>query len=219
MKQLLLFLCCFASHLSAQQLELSAGANLNQFFRLPGGEVPGSAFKNGYGYTVGISQELAGKIPMRFTLQLDHYEGNIHLREGGLGGAVITRADISRSSVMLGVFPLNFTLLKRLHINLGLAMQALIYDGSKGYRSYWGFGASGEDIRFEDRPAAFAQPVSFGLISRLGYSIPLGNKWSLVPQYMFGMGISDEFKQLHANVKSMRHYLCIGVSRQLNTEK
>ena len=57
--------------------------------------------------------------------------------------------------------------------------------------------------------------VFFGISGRVGYLFNINEKWGLLPYYRFYMGVTDEFKNTEAEIKSMRHSFEIGIVRNL----
>jgi hypothetical protein len=54
--------------------------------------------------------------------------------------------------------------------------------------------------------------ISAGLTSRIAYEVALSEEWFFTPQFLFYVGLTEEFKDLS---RTMRPYLEIGLARKL----
>ena len=54
----------------------------------------------------------------------------------------------------------------------------------------------------------------FGIAAMISYDIRIKEKWYISPQYKFYLGLTKEFENTEANIKSMRHNISIGIIRK-----
>lgn len=201
-----------------QNLEFSGGINYNRFFSTEkdGGHLRTKHYDD-YGYSIGIGIEdiKLDSLLFRFTLKLDNYKGKFHLINGGLGGESTTDAFVDKYTISLGIYPLNFKIFKNLKISFGGELNYLIKESETGYKSSWQMGQPDTYILLKDGTIEKNNKFNFGLICRIGYNIQLKNNWFIVPQYVFYRGLTEEFKDIEVQTKSLRHYFEIGIIRHL----
>ncbi|MGM0650128.1 MAG: hypothetical protein ACQES1_06425 [Bacteroidota bacterium] len=171
----------------------------------------------GYSFGVGIENIKVDSLTMRFTLSYDIYTGEIEVNDGGLGSGHTTTGTINKSVISIGVYPLNFKILKKIDLNFGCEISGLVYENNTGTISGWSMGQPYNvwSYDLEDRYDRFSSLVHFGLKSRVAYDIEIAENLLIFPQYAFYYGISSEFKEFPEATKSIRHYFCIGLQRTL----
>ncbi|MBK7231171.1 MAG: hypothetical protein IPH93_02560 [Saprospiraceae bacterium] len=78
-------------------------------------------YKNGSGYSLNINLDsiLISKDLFRFSFHFSKYDGSIMTRDGGLAGAVSTKANITKYILGLTIFPIHIKVWKELKINIG----------------------------------------------------------------------------------------------------
>ena len=203
-------------------IELYGGYYKNYFYdnldigrRYQSDYTPGN---NGYSLGIGIDRIKIERLRLRFTLQYDKYDGAIKVSDGGLGGGYTTKANIDKSLLTFGIFPVNFKILKALDINAGFELSSLIQESFEGTMSGYllGQGAWSEDIK--DKYDTFNNNFYVGLKGRLAYGINIGKDLFLTPQYQFYFGLSNEFIQFPKDTKSMRHYFGVGIEKIINSK-
>lgn len=215
---------CIAFHIVSfsQEIQFFGGANYNVFYDF-GEENPhnSTSYQSEYGYSTGVSFEnfiFEGK-HHRFSLQFDHYKGDVEAYAGGLGSTGTTRLRIQKSIVSLGIFPFNFKLVKRIDLNLGVALSFLLSESFSGTYSTWSMASPPTQFNLNERYNQYSRKFTAGLEGRIAYDIPLSSSIFLTPQYIYFLGLTNEFIEPPDNTKSQRHYLCIGIKKKICKEK
>lgn len=176
-----------------------------------------SSYKSKYGYAahVGIENVKVDRITFRFTLGFEKYGGELEASEFGMSYSSKTKANVDKSVISLGIFPLNFKLFKKIDLNFGFEMAALINENYSGTISgwtmpnqYWSSDLEGEYSRFNSK-------FYFGLRGRVAYDIKISEQFIISPQYSFYCGFMNEFDEYPQKTKSFRNYLGIGIQRKL----
>ncbi|NCA86904.1 MAG: hypothetical protein EOM83_15285 [Clostridia bacterium] len=202
--------------LFSQNIEVFGGLNQNTFFDFQKNEGHFHSSYNGdEGYAIGIGVDniKVDKMTLRFTLTYDKYGGKIEASDGGLGGGYTTRAEIDKSILSLGFFPLNFRFFDRIDLNFGFEVSALVVDDFKGRSSGWMMGTPGWSYDLNEKYNRFSAKKYFGLRGRIAYDFYLTDKIAVSPQYSYYFGLSHEFDEFPEETKSKRHYLFIGIKR------
>ena len=208
----------FQSH--AQKLEFSGGVNRNNYFD---GNKDQHHFESeyhpGYGYSfgIGISEIKKGSSPPRFALRLDRSTGKIYTHKGSLASGYTTEAEVAKTTLGLGFYPFNFKVLKRIQFSIGMDLSFRISDKTSGYKKWWEGSqiVRGGYMTIDNDSMSINNNVFFGISGRVGYLFNINEKWGLLPYYRFYMGVTDEFKNTEAEIKSMRHSFEIGIVRNL----
>ncbi|MFO7789396.1 MAG: hypothetical protein R6V32_02400 [Bacteroidales bacterium] len=164
----------------------------------------------GYSFGIGIENIKVDELRMRFTLSYNKYSGDIDASDGMIGSGYVTDANINKSVISIGVYPLNFKILKTIDLNFGFEISGLVYENNIGDIYAWSM--EQPYIYTYDR---FSSLAHFGFQSRIAYDINIAENLLISPQYAFYYGISSEFKEFPKATKSMRHYFCIGLQRTL----
>ena len=207
------------SSIYAQTLEYSGGVNQNNFFDLQrGGGHKISDYNKGVGYSFGISISNINldTLPIRIAILFDHYNGSFYASDGGLGGASETEATVSKTSMGLGVYPLNFTVKSRFHFSMGGEFSFRLTDHFVGHKSSWLMGYPSTYKAIDNNTVSLNRDFVFGIGSRVNYDFRIIENWYISPQYKFYFGLSDEFINTEAKIKSMRHSFLIGVVWKMN---
>ncbi len=212
------FICFSTAIMFGQHLELFGAMNWNNFHDYNNERYQISEYKPGNGYSFAISiDDIAFKeAALRFTFRLDNYSGEIYTRSGGLAGFNITKASVEKYSLGFEVFPLNFKILKALRINIGGSFNFLISEKLSGYKQSWFPSSPSDPVLLDGNTVELSNNFTFGIISRIAYNIKIAEKWYISPQYQFFFGLSNEFIKIQAKTKSMRHYLGLGIIKDLN---
>jgi len=208
---LLLSLCSFS-----QNIELIGGINRNNFYDFERNEGHyQSSYKSEYGYTfrIGLEDIKFDKLNLRFTLSYDKYGGKIDVSDGGNGGGYTTIANINKSIISLGVYPLNFRIKNKLDLNFGFEISRLIIDQFEGQYNFWlmNWGSSYEKLN--EKYDRFNTRNYFGIIGRIAYDFNINENLILSPQYSYYLGLGSEFEEFPRGTKSMRQYLSVGIQR------
>ncbi len=202
----------------SQNIELFGGLNRNSFFdyRQVGHFVSSYNSELGYSFGVGVDNIKLNQWALRFTLNYDKYGGKVTASDGGLGSTFRTIAEIDKSIVSLGVFPVNFKLFDRIDLNFGFEISGLINEKVKGSYSTWSKGQPYRELDLNDKYERFSSMLYFGLRGRIAYDFNLSDNLAISPQYSYYFGLSNEFVGFPEKTKSMRHYLGIGLQRKIN---
>lgn len=226
MKRLVLILLVFHSltglkNLEGQSIGVFGGGSRNNFYsfsKYQGDNYVGK-YSPGFGYSFGISFENINcdtiLFPIRFTLNLNNYKGQIYVYNGGLGGGSATTGEVNKYTLGLGIYPVNFRLiLKKIQINIGGEFSFLIREKTIGEKSFWRMGAPNKTTTFENSGIQINRTYYFGLITRFSYDIRLKNNWFIVPQYFLYYGITNEFKNIEGKIKSKKQCLEFGLKKR-----
>ncbi|NEN24376.1 hypothetical protein G3O08_12760 [Cryomorpha ignava] len=213
-----IFLILFNLTLFSQNVELIGGMNKNKFFDYEKDEGHfNSAYDSQYGYSFQIAIEniRIDTVKWRFTLGYEQYGGSINVRDGGLGGGVTSKAEIDKSIISVGVFPLNFRIIDRIDINVGFEAGALISENIVGTSSGWSIGTNGFSYDLNDKNKRYNAKAYFGLRGRIAYDLNKSDKVAISPQYSNYFGLTKEFDEFPEFTKSMRHFFGLGVQRKI----
>jgi hypothetical protein len=204
--------------LFSQNLEIISGINKNTFFDFQQNEGHfSSSYTSDFGYAIwlGIEDIKAGWLKLRFTLGYDKYGGSLKASDGGLGGGYTTVAEIDKSVISLGVFPINFKIIDKINLNFGVEISGLINESFKGTSSGWILGEPDWSYDLNDKYDKYSAKTYFGLRSRIAYDFNISDNLAISPQYSYYFGLSKEFDEFPEATKSMRHYFCIGIKRKI----
>ena len=220
MKKLILgiLLSFCISSLIGQSLEFFGGTSINTFYDFQKNDGHfNSNYEPGWGYTLGIAFDYKGLpelYPLRFVLRFDHYSGKLYTRNGGLGGSSSTNANIEKSCIDFGIYPVIIKINKNLKINIGGEFSFLISEKKSGNR-FWHVGPDYGENNLEDEPENLSSDFNFGIVVLITYRTKISEGWYIVPQYQFYWGLTNEFTHIQADTKSIRNYLLIGISKDL----
>jgi len=206
--------------LFGQNIELFGGLNTNQFhdYRQNEGHFqssynPGS----GYSFALAIDSIKADWMTLRFTLKFDKYSGSLTASDGGLGGGYTTTAKIDKSLISLGVFPLNFRIIKRIDLNIGFEISKLISESYKGTSNDWLMGRPNWSYDLQEKYNKYSSSINLGLSTRLAYNLQINESIIISPQYIFYFGLSNEFIEFPEATKSIRHFIGIGIKKRIKS--
>jgi hypothetical protein len=205
--------------IQAQRHEFTIGLNRTHFYdfrktaRTFGAE---DQFWGSIGWS--IDNLSTSKLPYRLTLKLERYQGDVYIFNGGLGGGVTLDASVAKHLIALGLYPLNFSIKQVLDFNVGAEFNALILEKAKGYYGYYQGGSPpiSYSTSLEDGKKRLSKNFGVGLNARIAYNIRIKKGWTLVPQYQIYAGVSDEFKDISSDTRTIRHYLAIGLARKFS---
>jgi len=203
--------------LFGQKIELFGGASKNIFHDYHKSDAHyNSSYNSGLGYCagIGIDSIKIDWLTLRFTLQFDQYKGKLDVSDGGLGGGYTTVANVDKSILSLGVFPINFRFFHRLDLNFGFELSGLIYESFNGTSSGWIMNQPNWSYNLQDKYDHYSSKVYFGLQGRIAYDFNLSKSIWISLQYMYYFGLSNEFVEFPNETKSMRHYLSIGLKKK-----
>lgn len=207
------------NNLHAQNIQGYAGINHNRFYDMVGDRGHyRSSYEPASGYSIGARYDYIhfNSLKLGFTLQMDEYSGDLIVADGGLGGGHTTDMSITKSIVSLGIFPLNIKILKVIDVNFGLVASALTNESFSGKYYGWISGGSPWSNDLDERNGNYSKYFYAGLQGRIAYNIRLSYFFSIVPQYLYYLGLTNELKYYTSDTKSRRHHLMIGISKKIN---
>jgi hypothetical protein len=201
-----------------QKVELFGGQNKNTFFNFA--QASGhfnSSYDSGSGFFVGIGVDSVKVdwMTMRFALQFEKYSGKLEASDGGLGGGNSTHASIDKSIITLGLFPLNFRILKKIDLNFGFEISRLIDESFNGTISGWLMGQPNWSENLQDKYSRFSSLTNFGIKSRISYDFLLTHSIFISPQFSFYYGLSREFDEFPTETKSRRYSFGLGLKKEI----
>ena len=222
MKRILvyIFFCLFISNISGQNIGLSGGIIRNNFFDLQKQEdTPYSAnYTPGYGYSFGIclSDFKLDDLPMEASIGIETYKGKFMNAYQGLGGANKTEADVEKTNIVIGIYPYNFSVSKKIKLSLGGQFSFKIHDRTTGYKSYWTVAwPYPTHINIENDSVKINKNFFLGFSGKVRYDFRIVKDWCISPQYRFYFGITKEFINTEAIIRSMRHNFEIVLSKRI----
>jgi hypothetical protein len=214
MKSLLTtLLLLLSASLYSQKLEAYGGLNLNTFRyneKNSGGYV--ESFDPGCGpvFGIGIDSLRLDRLKFRFTLQYEMYSGGLDAFAAGHTYYHSTVAEIKKSILSLDAYPINFRIIKRIDLNFGVQFSILLSESIKGTETH-----GSDEYDLQDIYERYSSRFYCGLTGRIAYDFKLSDSFFLSPQYSFYYGLTKEFVGFPEEVKSMRHYFCIGIEKRL----
>jgi len=202
-----------------QQLGISGGYCTNYFYDFNNDESTiRTEYEEGSGSHININLDnvYLDTFLFRFSLNFTKYYGSIKTVDGGRTGTSSTTADVEKYILGLAIFPINIKILNELKINIGGEFNYLLNSNVTGTKSSWSIVSNGKKINLADGTVDILKEFNFGITSRIGYAVKLKNSWSIVPEYNFYLGLTNEFENIESNVKSFRHYFMIGFINRFN---
>ena len=202
-----------------QKPDVFIGMNANLFhdYKAKQGHYS-SSYKLALGYTAGLGLDIIKKdrFKLRITVQYDHYNGISEVSDGGLGGGYTTYANVNKSIVSLGLFPVRFRFLKKIDVNFGLLFSGLIDESFSGNRLGWKLNSPPVNVNLLGMYKHFSSKTNVGCQLRFSREFELSNSVLITPQYMFYYGLLNEFRDYIMDANSVRHYFCIGFKKKIN---
>ena len=205
--------------LGQKTIEVFGGGSYNHLFER--GELEGhywSEYKNGNGFVIGgaIEEIRTDWIKWRFTFHFEKYNGEFTNSDGGMGGNYTTTAIFDKSTIVLGLYPLNIKATKNLCINFGIVLSRMVDENLEGTNYGWVMNRGAWSYPL-DNSKRYSNRGMIGFQTRIAYQIKLSENLALLPQYHFYYGFSSETRI--TPTKAMRHYFNIGISKTINTKK
>ncbi|MEN8230861.1 MAG: hypothetical protein ABFS38_22085 [Bacteroidota bacterium] len=199
----------------AQNIECFGGANYNIF--RDSWNADGHIYSEyepafGHQFGIGINDLRIDWITFRFTLSYDKYGGSLQSTYGGLGGGKSTTAEINKSIVSVGIYPVVLKVFEKIIINAGFELSRLIHESFSGKTGGWNYG-SNENWNYDlsEKYSHFSSKSYAGVRFRIAYELSLGGKYYFVPQYSNYFSIGSEFAEFPESTRSFRQYLAIGI--------
>lgn len=188
-KHTLLLLSLLASlSLSAQRMELSAGVNFNTFYE-NGGNVghysSDYTSHTGYAIRLGVDEVMSRSWEFRFRLGYERYGGGLSAGDGGNGGGYYTKAEVDKSVLSFGFYPVNFKLDDNLDISIGIEGSRLLEETVDGTYTNWTLGQQDKVTDLQDKYDRYSAPYCVGLQGRVAYEFRLSDRMMLVPQLTY----------------------------------
>lgn len=212
----------FSFLIHAQSIEYQGGLSINRFYDSPSTDESSPHYNSYYesrpGGLIGVvCHTHLESLPVRVFLNLHYVNGFLEVSEGGLGGSVTYRAETSKLSLNLGFVPIRVKVFKKLTWDLGLQFNFLLQESVNGDKHGWNIskGAHEEELH----PQEFqANPITFGFNTSFLYEIELSEKWSLVPQYSFYIGMMQEYTEKASSSRLIQDMFILGARKKIGTK-
>lgn len=211
MHWLYIFLFFTSSCSYAQTLDFTVGYNKTSYFdRDDHGHFRGN-YQGNYGFNVGIglSKFFISDINYRIYFYIEQSGGDVYVSDGGLAGGYQIDANIKKTTAVYQIFPLNFTIAKKVDLSFGLESSFLLFKKLAGKQTTWLMNVSTSTDR-----ESIISPFSIGASGMINFTFPLSKSLVLKPIYNFYYGFNSELATSSA-VKSMRHRFLIGIAKNL----
>jgi hypothetical protein len=213
---ILLFLIISISY--GQTVEISGGANMN-VFHLPGEDIsslPVFDPEFGYSFGISISDFRIHTLRMRISLLIDNYKGELIRYRDQIGGVTShISAEVNKTTVGIGLYPINISIRNRFHFSFGGETSIKLYDKTSG--STWSYRLTPSKmiwIKYYE-PVRINKNLFFGISGRISYDIRIKENWYISPQYKFYFGLTDEFENFEEKITSRRHCILVGIIRKM----
>ena len=219
----ILFIIFHSLHIGAQQIEFFGGPNHTTLFD---NKNSSGFFQTSYENRQGIS----------FGVELNHIKidkSKVRARmtferiNAVLNGNYIPKiegrinADVQKSILTLDLYPLNKTFFKRLSLGLGFTISGLLNENYSG-REIFPASTPGVFYHYEIalKYANYSTKLNLGLRILVSYDFPIDKNHFITPQYSFHLGLTNEFENFIVDTRSIRHFIGIGIKKNLkNREK
>lgn len=224
--RLLFFLLSLSVTTSAQSLEFNFGTHLNNFydFKDKSGHYTASyPSKVGYDLNVGIDDIYLYDVRLRFTLGISRYGGDVKASHSAHSGSYSMDGQIEKTVLRLDYYPMNFRIKKQLNINIGHQFSMLIHEKIRGTYDEWYMRINEYGDQYLEESSgnlnekydSYNTRYYVGANIRVAYDIPISERYYLVPQYLFYVGLSNEFTEFPKVTKSISNMLGIGIKRKM----
>ncbi len=213
--QILFFFYSF--NLVAQNLMFSSGYVRNSYYSFSDEEgYQHSKYEPGSGYSAfaGYDSIVVDSIAFDIVISFNNYMGHVNASNGTHISSSWTDIETNMARVGLSIIPLRFAIGKNLKIKSGIDLNYLIKNKIKGTKGYY-FMATGDIDTLNGPKDNIVNHFSFGLILKAEYEIRLSEKLFLVPQYMINLGLTNEFRNIETNTKSIRQIFGIGLMKKI----
>lgn len=211
---LFIFSSSFLSH--AQSLEFNGNYTYNSFYHsrniYTGSDIASGSAGPGFNLNVGIKDVKTKLLNFRFNLNYDYYKGDFYSSSGSLAGRSITTAKGYKSTFTLGIFPVNFKILKKIDVSTGIEVGRLVSENYTGHShgSYLGQKPTYSNLK-DERVSSL---IYLGGKIRIGYNIKLNDQLTISPHYAFYKGWGGEIRY-GGRLLSIRSYFGIGLEKKL----
>ena len=107
------------------------------------------------------------------------------------------------------------TTLNKVELNLSPVFSLLVDESFSGTKSGWEMYEGGWRYDLSEVYDEYSKKLYLGLQARIAYELTLSNKISVTPQYLYYLGLSNEFIYFPEITKSMRFYFGVAVKMNL----
>lgn len=214
---IMIWFCSFSGW--SQSIEVFAGVTDNHFYdnvKNDGHHTASYISSNGFSFGLAIEDVKVSWHKMRVSLRYDKYSGTINVGNGSLGGRENTIAEIDKSLISLGVYPVNFTVFRKLNFNFGVETSRLLSESIQGMSSGYLMGQLKWNDNLEEKYNRFNSLFTFGIGGRVSCDLSINESITLTPQYNFYYGVTGEFTEAPEETKSMRNFIGVGIKNKLN---
>lgn len=199
-----------------QTLGMSAGLNRNIYYVFHSNYEgwPKNSAGSGYTFFIDLNEvNFLDTLPLRFTVRYGQYTGTINTHFNSLAGSSTTYAEIEKYNLGAAIYPMNFKIGNKVNLSFGCDFNYTLNGSMNGYHNsyvmnYW-------YRTTELDPDKYFSKFNVGVIFLADYSFKLNEKFNLYFQYTFYLGLTDEFRNIEQDVKSMQHQIGIGISKNL----
>lgn len=208
---LLLFFISFS--ISAQNIEVIGGVLYNSFYDTEADEPTRNSLLDshfGHSFTIGIDDVNLKWLPLRFTIGYENYGGKIDVIEHTRMSFESIKSDINNKVFTVAAYLINFKILKKIDLNIGLQYAYLLNKRTEINYTYHtsGWNPFTEDINDKSE---YCEENTYGLRGRVAYDFTVYDRFTISPQYDFYYGLSKEFRGFPETVYAYRHYFSVGL--------
>jgi hypothetical protein len=224
---LILFILFFHV-IQAQNLEVFGGS-LKNTVKICSNDTPWEeSHQSSYeGYSIGIGinnlvPDSFPKLRFRITARYDEYGNYIYAYSGGRWGYSKDEVIVQKRNISLGIYPVNFKVVKDLEIGIGIELGVLLNSKTVGYRNtYYNNGnpqtpsvSTSKNYEIENNSIHYKKIIP-GLVGRASYKIPLSSHFRLIPQAEYYHGLLKEYQDLVLETHSRRWSIKLGLEYKI----
>jgi hypothetical protein len=195
MRVLLLILYSISLHLPdlfGQQLEVFGGPTSIKYYQPQHGGRTTFRQNPTVSFHVAINDVMVMEMP--FSIQVSWTTGAClqNNASGSQAGNSSSETQTIWSDLGLGLYPLNLTIARHLHIDLGGEIAFLIFEESHTTGSWWTM-QDPLTTHYYQKKSTEKEAVYFGAIGRISLPLTIKPNFSMAPQYLCFLGLSSEF--------------------------
>ena len=160
--------------------------------------------ENDYTTTLALSLDdfYSDTTPVKVSLRFTNYSGSYYYVDASPGGGNAVTYQFNDYLLGLGIYPLNFSIVRFIELNFGFQVDYIFYSRSEGVISFWSLSnPSGGKKSVDDQTGK----IFVGLTGNLSLNFKLTEKVYIFPQYNYYM----DFR----NPRSKRHQLEVGIGK------
>lgn len=220
-----LILTIMLSTALGQSLEFAVGGSHNLFFDNHEFEQPTPTETSyaggiGHGARVGINfdlPELSGQnsLSLKVNLGYSTYKADYIMALFTRPSTVYFGSVVSKTTLDLGLYPINILLKDRLQISVGGEINFMLTGTIEEKASLLASLRCPRGLRCTNNGNFTHRPTTVRAVSRFSYLIPLTARLILVPQYQFSMGLIGEFFGTEINTKTLHNSFSVGLQKKL----